>query len=167
LESLDPARAITTSVLASELQTSEGFVRKIIADLNKGREPVIVGQSFFSTAVKRGRPRVTYRLNRSQLVTIPTTARMLLDLIKFPPDSAYRINRGKYEEHVVNTCGLNAAQVRLILEKAISFGYIESTSEDDIYPSPRIRCEELYLELIASEEDFGKPKSKHTQELGR
>lgn len=92
---------------------------------------------------------------------------MMLDLMRFPTDGAYRINRNKFEEHVATYYGLKVAQAHSIIEQALSTGYIESTGENHIYPSPRIRCEEIYLELIASVEDYVPTKPKHERGRGR
>lgn len=160
LQASTPDQMITTTEISKKLNTSEGHIRKIIMDISRLQENLILRRQCFDKKRRMGRPRTSYFLNFDSIATLPETALILLELTRFPTEKAFRIRRNDFERYVKTIYGLSADYIQGIINKAINHKYIEETGYDYIYPGSRIFCEEGYLSLIASEIDSQGIKTK-------
>jgi hypothetical protein len=110
---------------------------------------------------RAGRPKISYSLNTQSVATLPETAVALMELLKFPKDSTFRVRRDQFEEHMSKKFGLAPRLLRMCLRRAMKVGYIEVPSPGDIWPSELIASELLYLKLLSKE--FKMPLSERLE----
>jgi hypothetical protein len=140
---------ITNKLLAEETKMAEGTVRRIANRL------VRVAQQYgyldvhnIKSGKQPGRPKHHYLLNPKKIVTLPETALLLLELLKFPEKMPLLIDRAEFEKHLISVHGIEARLVPDRIVAAMEIGYIETEYDGLIYPSQRTSCERLYLELL-------------------
>lgn len=138
---------ITAGELAEELMVSSGRVRKIIHSLS--RMYLWIRRNRASSKNKKGRPIVSYELNKENIIIYPETALILLKLEDFPQDSPFRIDREQFERYLIEHFNFNEGYVKSRIDAAIIAKYIQAAIPGYIYPSSRIANERVYLESVA------------------
>ena len=168
---LDPLRRPTTAeILSKALDMNEEHVRKVVHDIQSipGTSGVddeyIISSSYFAPGQERGsgRPPASYHVNREHTATLPETALITLELLKFPQELPERVNYTAFVRHMVNRHGLDRDLVKHRIEKQIEAHYIDGSfrSQGHVAPTFRITCEIGYLELVAS---LKKPAASATE----
>jgi hypothetical protein len=111
----------------------------------------LMERAFPAPTGRAGRPAKSYSLNSKQVVTLPETAVILLELAKYSPTSPQRIRIDQFEAHVSAKFRLPLRFLRGRLKEAIKVGYIERPTDGHIWRSELIASERLFLALLAKE----------------
>jgi hypothetical protein len=145
-------RPITCAEIAEVLDIEASHARKIIAEVEAMSPDYFVNHSVFPAGgtKRRGRPLTAYHLNQEGIVTFPETAFILLELLRFPARTPYRVNRKEFEQYLVG-CGIEPVLITDRIDTNIRAGYIREYVGFPGYISPteRIECERDYLERLA------------------
>jgi hypothetical protein len=101
---------------------------------------------------ERGHPLNYYHLNHAEFVTIPETARILLESVDFPSEKKLRINRNEFVKYLVENGKIKEPEnfIRKRIAWAIEKSYLYGSEDGDfVWPHERIDCEREYLEFVA------------------
>jgi hypothetical protein len=97
---------------------------------------------------KPGAPKVAYCLH-PKVVTLPRTAKILLELLDYPRTESFLILRDSFEKFIAEKFGFDAAFISDRMDAAITADYIIVQTRGYIWPSVRIYREFEYIRLIA------------------
>lgn len=145
---------VTRTDIAAKLKKTENRVSGIIYSIQS------VSASYLITIPhprpgkegERGHPLNYYHLNHKELVTLPETALMLLELVDFPSEKKLRINRHQFVRYLVQNNKVKESEdvlqtrITWAIEKSYLYGSVDG---DFIWPHERIDCERAYLKLVA------------------
>jgi len=145
---------ITAKTLAKALRMKGKRVQTVIREIQDISDDYIITSHYFppNRRGKPGPPWDSYRLNRERLATVPESAFVLLELLKFPREKHELINRAAFVNHLVEECRLEESLVQVEINKAIETSYIDRMYEQQGYIAPglRIQCENEYLQLVSN-----------------
>jgi hypothetical protein len=144
-------KPITCRVLADSLRSKLPTVQRLIREIEDVSPSCLVNSPLYHEPHKPGRPRDSYRLNQEQIVTFPETAILLIQLVNFPPEKPYRINRVAFERHMTGL-GMDPIWVGDRISANILAGYVrEYAGFGYIYPSEKFEREKSFIEKLATE----------------
>ena len=144
------ARGATRAEIATMLDMPPAYLSQLLYRI--GRSYVETG--YFITQKEkhsRGRSPATYILNNENIVTLPETALILLQLMKFQDSSDYLINSKDFVEYFSQTHQLDKEFIQQQINILIDKGYLQRVSGDLIRPLSRVLRENEFLRLLASE----------------
>ncbi len=156
------ARAATRKEIAKRLGMKETYLSQILHDISKLPVSYLVtGTNSFNKQL-RGRPLTTYYPNHENLTTVPETALILLELLRFPTEQMFYVDRGKFATHLKDTFGFSASFIKEKIDWAIGASYIHKRHQQSRYilALPRIDCEKEWLQMIAKRYKANKVSAK-------
>ena len=151
-------RGATGAEIAKMLHIKENYLSQLLHEikgmpieyLRKGTH----NQNKGKLSRKKGRPLTTYHPNHDNLITIPETALIFLELLKFPTELRYYVNRDEFVAYLIKTFEFNETFIQERIDWAIKVSYIQKRSRkiggnEYIRPLSRIDRERDWLEIVA------------------
>ena len=134
-------------------------VSAVLADLNSlPNQKCIESFKIFKTdeasgSAKQGQPQIAYCFH-AEMVTLPKTASILLDLMNFKPSETYLIDQNMFVDHIYQKNGWEKDFIESRIEAATQAGYVVSSkissNNNALWGSVRIQRERAYLVLLSN-----------------
>jgi hypothetical protein len=147
-------KGVTRKEMAARLGKTENRVSGIIHSIQSASASYLraVPHPPPGKEGERGHPLNHYHLNHEEIVTIPETARILLELTEFPSEMKLRINRNEFVKYLMQSGKVKEPEHRIQrrISWAIEKSYLYGSEDGDyIWPHGRIDCEREYLLMVA------------------
>ena len=144
-------QVVTATDLAAHLGFPASHIRRLIRQVRSAFPDYIKEvQCFPASRHGHGRSALSFHLNHDRVATFPETAFVLLQLLSFKTDDAFRVPRAEFEEAMSVKLEVALPRIRGRIEWGLSVGYVESILPGFLHPMEKIHRDREYLQLLAS-----------------